>query len=318
YFSGSDPRRHTHDPGATPVRRPPFFRWFGPLAGRSPGSLRVPELEPLEERALLDAAALADFTGQTDGAGRPFPDLVVANTAAGTINIYLGRLEGQFAAAPTVTLGLPGGAAPSALVVTDFSGDGKPDIAVANSGLTSAGANSVSVFLNNSTTPGALSFGARSDFNGGNNPVGIVAANFDGDPGRNLDLALANGTVNGANNFTVTVLLGNGTGGFGAPTATKVGDVLPNAAELTSPTGLSVGPLNGDGSPDLAVSGSNGLVVLLNTTAAPGLPTFSALPARLTNTPTTSVAVGNLDFDTTPDVVATTASGGGQALVFQN
>ena len=77
--------------------------------------------------------------------------------------------------------------------------------------------------------------------------MAIGDLNGDGRP----DLAAANYAAN-----TVSVLLGNGDGTFGAKTDFATG---------TSPRSVAIGDLNGDGKPDLAVanSGSNTVSVLL-------------------------------------------------------
>jgi hypothetical protein len=45
---------------------------------------------------------------------------------------------------------------------------------------------------------------------------------------------------------------------------------------------------------------------------------FSALSARLTNTPTTSVAIGKLDTNASLDIAATSDAGNGEVVIFQN
>ena len=57
------------------------------------------------------------------------------------------------------------------------------------------------------------------------------------------DLAVANDLDN-----TVSVLLGNGTGGFGAKTDFATG---------VSPHSVAIGDVNGDGKPDLAVANTH-------------------------------------------------------------
>jgi hypothetical protein len=309
----------------------PWIKAFGQPGGAPPITLiqtllgseqfytRMGDTQDLPSGTQPSAVALGDLTGSTDVFGNPILDLVVADASASKLFIYQGKAGGGYGVTPSLTLNLPAGARPAALAVTPFVPSGLPGIAVVNSGLTGASGQSLSIFVN-TTTPGGsiISFGPRTDYNAGDHPIAIVAGNIDGDTFGDTDLAVADGTANGANNFTVSVLLGDGTGGFGAPTAIKVGSTSLGAAGLTSPTGLAIGDLNGDIKPDLAVSGSNGVVVLLNTTAAPGLPTFSALAARLTSTPTTSVAIGKVDTNASNDVVATSDVAGGELLVFQN
>src|SRR5882724_11933208 len=75
----------------------------------------------------------------------------------------------------------PAGAQPAAVVIADFNGDGKADLAVAN-----FGSNNVSILLGN----GSGTFGAASGFATGNNPVYVAVGDFNAD--NKLDLAVAN------------------------------------------------------------------------------------------------------------------------------
>ncbi|MFN2511841.1 MAG: FG-GAP-like repeat-containing protein [Pyrinomonadaceae bacterium] len=130
----------------------------------------------------------------------------------------------------------------------DFNADGMADLTVLGGRLFSK---NVSVFLN-TTTEGATtpSFGAKKDL------VGIAPSAFFVTSGRfdddfNLDLAVTNPDTD-----TVSVLSGNGAGGFGNVTSHAVGQ---------APAELAAGDFNGDGRPDLAVvnSNSNDVSILL-------------------------------------------------------
>ena len=90
----------------------------------------------------------------------------------------------------------------------------------------------------------APNFTDRADFTAGGGPLGIVAADFNRD-GKN-DMAVAN-----ENGNSVTVLLGDGIGGF--PTSNTI-------SGLADARFVDVGDFNGDGNPDLIVAlrtGSN-------------------------------------------------------------
>jgi FG-GAP-like repeat/FG-GAP repeat len=171
----------------------------------------------------------------------------------------------------------PVGNGPVSVVVADFNGDGKADLAIANNG-----SNNVTVLLGDGN--GGFTAATGSPFPAGNGPASLAVADFNGDG--KADLAVVNSTSNGL------VLLGNGSGGF-----TAAGS--PFAAG-TSPQSVAVGDFNGDGKADLVVANFFGfsVTVLLGNggfTSASGSP-FSAgsFPA--------SVVMGDFNGDGKADL----------------
>src|SRR5258708_11198224 len=75
------------------------------------------------------------------------------------------------------------GSIPFSVAVGDFNGDGKLDLAVANSD-----SNTVSILLGTGTG----SFGPKTDFGTGAHPLSVAVGDFNGDG--KLDLAIANST----------------------------------------------------------------------------------------------------------------------------
>src|SRR5208283_737119 len=121
------------------------------------------------------------------------------------------------------------GSGPQSVAVGDFNGDGKLDLAIAN-----RGSNTVTVLLGNGT--GGFKAAPGSPFPAGTQPYSVAVGDFNGDG--KLDLAIANA---GGNN--VTILLGNGAGGFvEAPNS-------PFPAG-TQPYSVAVGDFNGNGKRD--------------------------------------------------------------------
>src|SRR6266498_2849551 len=132
------------------------------------------------------------------------------------------------------------GTNPVPVVVGDFNGDGKPDLATAN-----WGSLNVSIVLGTGTG----SFGAATNFGvGSTRAQAIAVGDFNGDG--KLDLVTANSSNQ------VSILLGTGTGSFGAATNFTAGDY---------PESVTTGDFNGDGKLDLAAanSESNDVSILL-------------------------------------------------------
>src|SRR5215472_1039942 len=153
----------------------------------------------------------------------------------------------DFATAQSYTVGI----GPSAIVVGDFNGDGKPDLAV------SSWFNpEVSILINN----GDGTFKAAMNLplgvpNVGPQPMSMAVGDFNGDG--KLDLIVSSeGEPAFAVSGAVFVLLGNGDGTFQTPVQLPTGQQFP----LT----VAIGVFNSDGKPDLIVGDPiNGVVLLL-------------------------------------------------------
>ena len=120
-------------------------------------------------------------TGDFNGDGKL--DLAVEYDGGGTIAVLLGKGDGTFRAPEFYAVGTTsypyrGG---SSLVAGDFSGNGRLDLAVANSA-----SNDVSVLMGN----GDGTFQNQVTYAAGTGPEAIVAGDFSGN-GR-LDLAVGN------------------------------------------------------------------------------------------------------------------------------
>jgi hypothetical protein len=233
--------------------------------------------------------------GDFNGDGRQ--DLAVTNFDGGNVSILLGNGSGGFAAAAGSPVAVGSGARSAA--VGDFNGDGRQDLAVANTN-----SNSFSILLGN----GDGTFAAAQESFVGGSPFSLVVGDFNGDG--KLDVATANIPVDGS------VRLGFGDGSFGPTISFSLpsgalfittgdlnrdgkldlivpdavlfgigdGSFLPlvNFAAGDLPVSVAVGDFNRDGRQDLAVANahSNDLSVLLNT--APPAVTLSINDVRVT------------------------------------
>ena len=216
--------------------------------------------------------------GDLNGDGKP--DLATANEVPNTVSVLLGDGNGTFGAKTDFDTGTN----PYSMAIGDVSGDGKLDLVTANY----SDPGSVSVLLGN----GDGTFGAKTDFGtGGAVPYSVSIADLNGDG--KPDLATSNWN---APNGTVSMLLGNGNGTFGAKTTFRTG---------SGPRSVTIGDLNGDGRPDLTTANyiSNTVSVLLNTGGAGRTITASAGGGG-TISPSGAVVVNpgsNRTFTITPD-----------------
>ena len=175
-----------------------------------------------------------------------FVDLTPGGSAGDAVVVWLGNGDGTFAAAPTGPGGPPQLEAWDA-AAADFTGDGKPDLAVVSpDGVTGFGQGGYAVLAGNGDgTFTAIADAASAQFAGS---TGVFAADFDGDG--KTDFASAGSPAGGG----AQVVFGAGNG-----TAAAV-------ATLPAPPGLSGGgtiasaasaDFTGDGRPDLVVAYQN-------------------------------------------------------------
>ncbi len=179
----------------------------------------------------------------------------------------------------------PIGAGPIGLISADFNGDGKLDLASANSG-----DNTVSILLSN----GNGTFTSKPPLPTGSVPFSLTAGDFNGDG--KLDLAVANFAAGASS--TVSIFLGNGDGTFQAPATYAVG---------RGPISVVAGDFNGDTKLDLAVANQNDHTVSILLGNGDG--TFQAhVDYAAGTTDVAAVALGDFNGDGKLDLAVTNPS----------
>jgi hypothetical protein len=216
--------------------------------------------------------------GDVDGNG--IADLVTANGDSNTVSVLLGMGTGSFEAPTTFGAGIN----PQSVAIGELNGDGNPDLVTVN-----PYSNDVSVLLGTGTG----SFGAPTAAGVGINPQSFALGDLNGDSISDLVTLLQGPEMF----WGIGVLLGTGTGGFGAPTAYSVG-IGPGLGLL--PASITIGDLNGDSKLDVVTVNVNpaSMSVLIGSgTGDLGLVTAFAVGA---GTP----AIGDVNEDGLGDLVA--------------
>jgi PKD repeat protein len=222
--------------------------------------------------------------GDLDGDARS--DAVIANSAAGTVEVMLGGDRGTLAPSPVPPVAT-GGSKPSAVAIADFNNDGKQDVVAANDG-----SKNVSLLLGNGA--GGLVAPAMSPYSTtGTRPTSVTVGDFNGDA--NLDVAVVH-----LSSGNVALMLGDGQGGLAR-----------GPGSLTSTSGSHPGPaaasdFNADGKLDLAVANESGNVVVLAGDGAGRLSKAGASPFGLTPT---GLGAGDFNGDGKLDVAVANESG---------
>jgi hypothetical protein len=224
------------------------------LLGNGDGTFTAAAGSPVPVGGFPFFVAVADFNG--DGSA----DVAVSNANDSTVSVLLGNGDGTFTQAPGSPI--PGfNYNPAQVVAADFNGDGIPDLAVAD--FTPLNQNppeddqmsNVVVMLGKGD--GTFTPAAGSPITVGLYGTIMVAADFNQDG--TTDLAVGNeGDINDFSTQTLTLLLGDGKGGFAqAGPPKQLGD---------SPNDLVAADFNGDGTTDLAIPelGDFNTTILLN------------------------------------------------------
>lgn len=269
-----------------------------------------PFLVTFADGGVIDACSFApkvDFTsgtqpqsvsiGDLDRDGKP--DLVVANFFGNTVSVFRNTSSvGSISYAPKVDFATGSGSLP--VSIGDLDGDGKLDLAVANS---SSG--TISILLNTSSV-GSISYAPKVDFTTGSSPFSASMGDMDGDG--KADIVVANTGSNTVSVFRNTGSIGN------ISYATKI-DFITGL----EPIQASIGDLDGDGKTDLAVTNrnSNTVSVFRNTSTSVGNVSYDAKVDFTTGSRPLPVSIGDLDGDGKADLVVANYSSN-TVSVFRN
>ncbi|WP_304065245.1 FG-GAP-like repeat-containing protein [Pedobacter glucosidilyticus] len=200
---------------------------------------------------------------------------------------------------------LVAGDAPHLIAVGDLDGDGKSDLAVANKN-----SNTVSVYRNISSIGNitSASFATKVDFVTESEPFAVAIRDLDGDG--KPDLVVTNygsSSISVFRNISTIGLLDAGS--------------FDNKIDFTtgsSPRISSIGDLDGDGKPDLAVvNESSGDISILRNTSITGILSFASKVDVVAGSSPRFIAIGDLNIDGKLDL-AVTNFGSSNFSVFMN
>jgi hypothetical protein len=254
------------------------------------------------------AAAAADLNG--DGK----PDLVIAggggnNASSTSVAVLLGNGDGTFQ--PPVQYGTA--SSPPYLVIADFNGDGKFDLAVADPdcilfSCSTPGAVSILLGFGDGTFVGGKDYSFQSE-----NPASqVISADFNGDG--KPDIAAESAFTPNGGPTPVGVFLGNGDGTFQSEVFTSLTQSLG---------GIAAGDFNGDGKADLATVFSN----CSNNTCLPGDAvvligngdgTFQPPVEYTVGLEPENVAVGDFNGDGKPDLAISNFAANTASILLNN
>ncbi len=183
-------------------------------------NLDTPKYQVVLGNALLGQPGGTEFVGFT--------------SQVGSVSMFLGNGDGSFQAPRNSMTG----SSPGKLVVTDFNGDGRPDLGIgANAGVNVLLANGDGTFQLPETFAGVMPSDKAALTH-----LAMVVGDFNGDG--HPDIATSDGHI----------LTGNGDGSFQGVSVAEAG---------LYPGGQAVGDFNGDGIPDVAIASDSDATVTI-------------------------------------------------------
>jgi hypothetical protein len=189
---------------------------------------------------------------------------------------------------------LAAGAVPKRVVTHDLNQDSHLDLVVAQWGRKVV---SIHLGIGDGTFMPAVEYGVAEGV--GTKPQGLAVADFNGDT--QLDIAVGN-----TDDWTATILLGDGAGGFSAGGVFSTGGFV-------FPSDMVAGDLDQDGDQDLVVSSEGNSVRVLenNGDGTFASPVFEFIPPSVH-----SVALADINNDNDPDIVAVASNSNEVSILY--
>lgn len=214
-------------------------------------------------------------------------DIVSVNSGSNSVAIFRNSSNSTISFASRINFNT--GTAPLSISVADLDGDGKNDIAVANSG-----SQNISV-LKNSSVGGVITFDTKVDISTGNSPNNISIADLDLDG--KADLLVTN-----FSSATMSVLKNN--------SSNATISFLPKTDLITEsfPRDIALGDFDIDGDIDVIVSHSSAQLAVYKNISSSNSVLLEPRITIATKNPSTFMSVNDMNGDGKPDLAVSSNS----------
>lgn len=240
--------------------------------------------------------------GDMNGDGKP--DLIFTQMSSNLVVVLLNTTTNGVTSFGT-GVELTTGSAPKGVAVSDFNGDGKLDIVVAN-----LSSNSVYIW-ENTTANGNLSFGNSVSMTTGAIPYAVAVGDLDDDGLTDIVVTHTGPTANSIGIIRNKISTGTiNSSSFEPPLSPKTG---------IRPHSIAIGDLDGDGKVDLATAnhGAGTISIFRNTNSNPGVVALSARIDIPVGINPTAISFGDIDGDGKLDLIVTNY-GSGTVSILRN